>query len=129
LMKSIQRIVIRTQIFVCSLTSNRLLKHPAKGYTVNDSSLNSKSDNPATVLVHHYQHPVRPQYHGFASQEIHTPKAVFHIAEECQPRRTPSIEHRSVMHGQDSTNRILINRNAEGQGDLLGNPRTAPRRI
>ena len=41
----------------------------------------------------------------------------------------PSIEHRSVMHGQDSTNRILINRNAEGQGGLLDNPRTAPRRI
>ena len=74
LMKPIERIVIRTQIFGNTLTSNRLLKHPAKRPTTDDSSLNCKSGDAARVLSHNDQHPRRPQCHGFAAQEIRAPE-------------------------------------------------------
>src|SRR5262245_8695715 len=49
LMKSIQRIMIRTQIFRKACTSNGLLEHPAERRAIDDASLNSKPDDSARV--------------------------------------------------------------------------------
>src|SRR5262249_22307037 len=126
-MKSIQGIVIRTEIFRNRLPSNGSFEHAAKRQTIDDSGLNSKSDDAARVLIHNHQHPVRPQDHGFTSKEIHTPQAVFRMAQEREPGRTIAIQ--SVMKRKNPTNHILIHRNAEGQIDLLGNTGTSPCRI
>src|SRR5262249_3038549 len=75
LMKSIQRIVIRTQIFgKRRCASNRLLEHPTKRQTIDDSGLNSKSDDPARVLVHDYEYPIGSPCDGFASHKIRPPE-------------------------------------------------------
>src|SRR5262249_31604712 len=92
LMKPIQRIMIRTEILRKGrYTSNRLLEHPTKRQTIDDSGLNSKSDDPPRVLVHDYQDPIRPHAHGFASHEIDAPQTVLHVAQERKPRRTTTI--------------------------------------
>jgi len=49
LMKPVQRIVIRTQIFRKVVTSDRLLEHATKRQTIDDSGLNPKSDNSAGI--------------------------------------------------------------------------------
>jgi hypothetical protein len=103
-----------------------LIEHTAKRQTIDDSGLNPKSDDTARVLIHNHQHPVRPQDHGFTSKEIHTPKAVFRMAQEREPGRTIAIRRRSVMKRKNPTNNILDHSNAEGQGDLLGNTKTSP---
>src|SRR5215467_13287246 len=55
LMKSIQRIMIRTEILRNASISNRLLEHATKGHAVNYAGLDSKTDDAAGVLVHHDQ--------------------------------------------------------------------------
>jgi hypothetical protein len=44
------------------------------------------------------------------------------MTQEGEPRRTTAIGHWSVIE-RENPNYILIYRNAEGQGDLLGNAR------
>ena len=46
----------------------------------------------AGVLIHDDQDPVSPQRGRFALEQIYTPEAVFHVAQEGQPRNTaPAI--------------------------------------
>src|SRR6185436_14189118 len=60
LMESIQRVMIRTQIFRNRLSSNRSMEHAAKCPTIHDPAVNSESDNAPSVLIHDHQHPVGP---------------------------------------------------------------------
>jgi hypothetical protein len=60
LMESIQRIMIRTQIFRNRLPSNRSMEHAAKSPTIHDPDVNSESDNAPSVLIHDHQHLVGP---------------------------------------------------------------------
>ena len=85
MMIPIQRIVVGTQIFLNRRTSNRLLEHAAERFTIDDSGLNSKSNDPPRVLIHHQQYPMCPQSDRFASKQIETPESVFHVAQERQP--------------------------------------------
>src|SRR5262249_12534779 len=82
LMKSIERIVIRTEIFPKACTSNRLLEHPTESLAVDNSWVDSKSDDPTRVLVHDDQHPIRSQCDRFAAKQIEAPQTVLHVAEE-----------------------------------------------
>lgn len=82
LMKLIQRIVIGTQVFRKVCTSNGLLEHAAKRQTIDNAGLNSKTDDPASVLVHDHEHPIRSQGDRFASDEVETPQAVLDMSEE-----------------------------------------------
>jgi hypothetical protein len=45
----------------------------AKRITIDSSGMNSKSNDPSRVLIHHHQHSIGPQRHGFASKEVETP--------------------------------------------------------
>jgi hypothetical protein len=75
LMESIQRIMIRTQIFRHRLPSNRTIEHPTERYSVNDTRMNSESDNAPRVLIHNDEHPLRAQCHRFTSEQIDAVKA------------------------------------------------------
>src|SRR5262245_11857167 len=130
LMKPIQRIVIRTDIFgKRCYTSNRLFEHATKRHTIDNSGLNSKSDDSTRVLVHHDQHPMRSQCNGFASHQINAPQTVLHVANKLEPRWSTTICYWLVVLRQDPANDILINTSAERQIDLLGDSRAAPGRI
>src|SRR5688500_782765 len=49
--------------------------------------------------------------------------------QEEHPGRTSTIGSRMVMRRQNTTDDILINKDATSQGDLLGDARTSPTRI
>ena len=55
LMKPIQRVVIGTEIFWKTCTSNGFLKHPTKRQAINNATLDPKSDDSARVLIHNDQ--------------------------------------------------------------------------
>jgi hypothetical protein len=50
--------------------------------------MDAESNNPERILIHDDQDPVGPQRSRLAPEEINTPEAVFHVAQESQPGRT-----------------------------------------
>src|SRR5689334_817891 len=52
LMKPVQRILIGAEIFRQTCSSYRLLEHPAERQAIDDSALDTESDDSACVLVH-----------------------------------------------------------------------------
>ncbi len=62
LLKSIQRIVIGAEVFGCRpVPSNGVIEHPAERDTIDHSGMDAKPNDPARVLIHDDQDPVRPQ--------------------------------------------------------------------
>ena len=67
-----------------------------------------------------------PQGYRLTAEQIHTPEAFFHGAEESQPGRPARALSRPVVMGENPSNHVFVNRKVEGQGDLFSNSRTAP---
>src|SRR5215510_2831036 len=128
-MESIQRIMIRTQICRDCLPSNRAIEHTTECLAIDDSSVNSESDDPPGVVIHNDQHPVRPQCHGLTSEQIDTVKAVLRVTDEGEPGRTAATRRRMIVGSQDPPDHILINRYSKRQLDLVRNARTSPNGI
>ena len=82
--------------------------------------------DPARVLIHDHQDPMGTQRSRLAPEQIHTPEAVFHVAEERQPGWASGFRFRLVMNAEDTPNHILVDGNAESQRDLLGDTGTTP---
>ena len=62
-MKTIKRIVIGTEVLGHrALVSNGMVEHSAKGDTVDRSCLQTKPNDPTSVLIHDDQYPVSPQH-------------------------------------------------------------------
>jgi hypothetical protein len=64
------------------LPSNGAVEHPAKYDTIDGSGMDAAPDDPAGVLIHDDQDPVGPQRGRFAPEQIYTPEAVLHVAQE-----------------------------------------------
>jgi hypothetical protein len=69
---------------------------------------------------------VGPQGGRLAAEQIYAPETVFHVAQESQPGRTTGVLSRAVVMGENSSNHIFVDLDVEGQGNLLGDARTAP---
>src|SRR6516225_3496344 len=69
---------------------------------------------------------VGPQRGRLAPEQIYTPEAVFHLAQESQPRGTTGVLSRLVVIGKNPSNHVLVDLDVERQGDLLRDSRTAP---
>src|ERR1022692_1532750 len=67
-----------------------------------------------------------PQRGRLTPKQIYTPEAVFHVAQESQPRRTTGALSRPVVMGENPSNTVFIDGDVEGQGDLLRDSRPAP---
>ena len=62
LMKTIKRIVIRTEVFRDgAVASKGAVEHSAKGDTVDRAGMQAKPKDAARVLIHDDQYPVSPQ--------------------------------------------------------------------
>jgi hypothetical protein len=60
-MKAKQRIMIGAEIaWKNGHASYGLLEHPTQGLTVDNTGMDAEADNPACVVVHDHQHPMRP---------------------------------------------------------------------
>src|SRR5229473_7126572 len=81
---------------------------------------------PTRVLIHDHQDPVGPQRCRLAPEQIHTPEAVFHVAEESQPGGTTRVLSRQVVMGENPSNHVFVDLDVERQGHLLCDSRTTP---
>jgi hypothetical protein len=55
-------------------------------------------------LIHDDQDPVGPQRGRLAPEQIYAPEAVFHVAQESQPRGTTGVLSRPVVVGKNPSN-------------------------
>jgi len=68
LMESVQRIVIRAEVFRQTVPANGPVKHPAERHSINGAAVDAKPDDPTRELVHHQENPMRSQHCRFASE-------------------------------------------------------------
>src|SRR6266550_8321311 len=92
LVEAIKRIVVGADVLRHrELPSNGAIEHPTESDTIDLSRLNAEANDPARALIHDDQNPMGPQRGRLAPEQIHTPEAVFHVAQESQPRRTTGV--------------------------------------
>ena len=126
-MELIKRIVVGAEIVRHpALPSNGAVEHSTKCDTIDRACMDAEANDPSRVLVHKDQDPMGPQGRRLAPEQIHTPEAVFHVAQESQPGGTPGVLSRPVVMGENPSNNVFVDWNVERQGDLLGDSRTAP---
>ena len=109
-----------------ALPANGAVEHSTKGDTIDRACVDAEANDPSRVLIHNDQDPVGPQRGRLAPEQIHTPEAVFHVAQESQPGGTPGVPSRPVVMGENPSNHVFIDLDVKRQGDLLGDSRTAP---
>ena len=66
-----------------ALPSDGAVEHPTKSDPIDGPGMNAEPHDAARVLIHDDQDPVSPQGGRFAPEQIHTPEAVLHVAQEC----------------------------------------------
>jgi hypothetical protein len=126
LVESIQRIMIRAEVFWQTVPANRSLKHPAQRHSIHDIAVDAKPDYPTRKLVHHNENPTCSQCCRFASKQIADPQTILHVADKGKPGRSSPIRFRPVVNPQHTPNNILVNVDAKSQRDLLGDAGTTP---
>jgi len=68
LVESIQRIVIRAEIFGRTVPANRTMEHTAQRHSINDAVVHAKTNDATRKLVHHNKNPVGSHRCRFASE-------------------------------------------------------------
>jgi hypothetical protein len=53
MVESIQRIVIRGEIFGQTVPADRAMKHPAQGHSIHGAAVDAKTNDETRKLVHH----------------------------------------------------------------------------
>jgi hypothetical protein len=107
------------------VASNSLIEHSAGCDTVDFSQLDTESNNPVGVLIHHEQDPMGSQGSRFTPEQIETPEAVLQVSNEGQPGWTTGTRFGPIMTGENPSHNVLIDLDIESQGNQLSNPRTA----
>ena len=93
---------------------------------MHNAALNTKANNATRELIHHDENPICSQRCGFTSEQIAVPQSVPGAAEKREPGWTSGIRFWLLMNAQYSANIILVDFDAESQGDLLGNSWATP---
>jgi len=126
-LKEKERVVIATEILRHGwAVSNGTIKHAAESHTIGCSGMHAKPDDPARELIHDNQDPVSAQRRRIAAEQVDTPEAVLHVTQESEPGGAAAVRSWSVMSGQDASDNVFVDGDTEGQGNLLGDSRTAP---
>ena len=87
-MEPIERIIVGAQVLrQPAMPSNGTVEHPTECDTIDLPRMDAEPNDAARVLIHDHEDPVRPQRGRLAPEQIHTPKTVFHVAQERQPGR------------------------------------------
>jgi len=95
------------------LPSDGAVKHATECDTIDRAGMDAEPYDPARVLIHDHQDPVGTQRCRLAPEQIHTPEAVFHVAEEGEPGWASRMRFRPVMNAEDPANHILVDGNAQ----------------
>ena len=127
LVELINRIMVGAEVlWQPALTSNGAVKHATECDPIDRTGMDAEANDPARTLIHHDQDPVGPQRSRLTPEQIDTPEAVFHVAQESQPGGTTGVLSRPVVIGENPANHLFVDLDVERQGDLLGDSRTAP---
>src|SRR5215472_563561 len=126
-MESIQGIIVGAEVLGhLELPSDGAVEHATECDTIDRAGMDAEPYDPARVLIHDDQDPAGTQRCRLAPEQIHTPEAVLHVAEEREPGGASRIPSRPVMNTEDTANHVLVDCNAESQSDLLGDAGTTP---
>ena len=93
------------------------------------SLFNTESDDPAREDIHDDHHPKALQQYGLASEEVDAPQAVTGFSNDRQPRRTFASRLWRRVARKNPTHHVLVDLQAEGVRDLLGDARATKVRI
>src|SRR5438876_11582126 len=91
--------------------------------------MHGKAHDATRAGVYHDEDPVVAQDGRFASKQIEAPQTVLRVTEDGEPGWPRRVWCRLVSNGENAPYHIPGHGNAEGQGDLLSDPGTTPRRI
>ncbi len=79
----IKRIMVGAEVFWHrAVASKGAVEHPTKCDTIDRFGMDAESNDSARVLIHDDQNPVGSQRGRFAPEQIDTPDAVLHVAQE-----------------------------------------------
>ncbi len=70
--------------------------------------MDAEPNDAARALIHDHQDPVGPQRGRLAPKQIHTPEAVFHVAQESQPGGITGVLSRPVVMGENPSNHVFV---------------------
>src|SRR5215469_1936471 len=126
-MESIQGIIVGAEVLRhLELGSDGAVEHATERDTIDRASMDAEPYDPTRVLIHDNQDPVGTQRRRLAPEQIHTPEAVFQLAEEREPGWRSGIRFRPVMNAEDTANHIFVDCKGESQSDLLSDAGTTP---
>ncbi len=81
--KPIKWIVVGTEVGRHpELSSNGVVEHPTESDTIDLTRVDAEPNDSPRALIHDHQDPVGPQGGRLTPEQIHTPEAVFHVAQE-----------------------------------------------
>jgi len=94
--------------------------------TINRVGNDAETNDPARASIHDDLDPAGPQRCRLAPEQIQTPEAVFHVAQESRPGGTTGVPSRQGVMDENSSHHVFLDLDVECQGHLLGDSRTAP---
>src|SRR5262249_961851 len=110
--------MVRADVGWRGVTARRSIEHAAQGAAVHHAAMHAKAHDTPRELVHHDEHPVRPQDRGFAPKQVETPQTVLGVTERREPGWSSRVWLRAVFRGENAPDDILVDRDVERQGDL-----------
>jgi len=108
------------------LPADGAVEHPAKCGTIDDTGMDAEADDATGELIHEDEDPMGAQDGRFAAEQVDTPETILRVPEEGQPGGTGGMLFRSIVMGEDPSNRVFVDGNAESEGDLLSDAGTPP---
>ena len=87
LVESIQRVMVRAEVFRQTVPTDCSLKHTTQRDSVHGATVNAKPENATGELVHD-EDPMGSQCGRFAAEQIAAPQTVLRVAENFKLGRT-----------------------------------------
>ena len=78
--------------------------------------MNTETDETTGELIHHHQHPMAFEANRLTSEQIDTPKTVFHVANESEPGRATATGFWSIVFDEDASNDMFVDLDAKRLG-------------
>ena len=116
-------------MFRPALSRSCIVEHTAKSGAIYVSSMHTKADDPAGVLIHYYHDPVWLQGDRLSTEKIYAPQAVFCVTDYSQPGGSTIIGIWFEMNSEHLANCVLVQLKTESQVDLLSNAGTSVSRV
>jgi hypothetical protein len=85
LVEPIQRVMVRADIDWRGVATRRSIEHSAERDTVDHAAMDAEAHNATRVVVHHDEHPMRPQDRRFAPKQVEAPQTVLRVTEDREP--------------------------------------------